>query len=89
MEKRLNSSILKVVSCLSSPLSAKKQQSRIIETEEMFPTRLLQVGVGEGEEDIQQGGALRVGPLSSTGVSRFYLQSGKLQLVCRFAPLDS
>jgi len=41
------------------PYSARKQQSRIIEMEETFRTRLLQVG-GDREGDDQQGVVLLV-----------------------------
>ena len=60
-----------------------------VETGMMFPRRLLQVGRGEGEQDTQQGGALLVSQSSSTGISSSFLQSGKLQLVCRSDPLNS
>ena len=41
---------------------------------EMFPTVLLQLGGGIGEEDTQQGGALLTGQFSSTSISSFFLR---------------
>ena len=45
--------------------------------------------VGDDEENTQQVGALLLGQFRKTDISTFFLQSGKLQLVCRSAPFDS